>query len=145
MKTTPILSTLLAATIAFAMGNAQAATLDTERYSIEVNAVVDGLANPWGMAFLPDGSLLITEKGGALKHVKLDGTNRALTGVPAVVAAGQGGLLDVALDPEFAVNQFVYLSYSEADPDGGDGNSTAVARGKLGDDGLENGVFGLAG
>lgn len=138
MKTTPILSTLLAAAVAASFSTVQAATLDTERYSIEVNALVDGLANPWGMAFLPDSSLLITEKGGALKHVKFDGTTRTLNGVPNVVAVGQGGLLDVALDPDFSENKLVYLSYSEADPAGGDGNSTAVARGQLGDEGLEN-------
>ncbi len=73
-----------------------------------------GLAAPWGMAFLPDRRLLVTEKGGSLRLVSADGKSvSTVGGVPAVAAAGQGGLLDVALDPQFSVNRRVYLSYSE--------------------------------
>jgi glucose/arabinose dehydrogenase len=90
-----------------------------------------GLSAPWSMAFLPDGSLLVTQKGGALVRVSADGTtvSAPIAGVPAVDASGQGGLLDVALDPRFAGNRRVYLSFSE--PGSGGTNGTAVARGEL--------------
>lgn len=94
--------------------------------------VASGLRNPWALAFLPDGRMLVTEKAGTMRIVAANGTVGAeLQGVPKVEAAGQGGLLDVVLDPKFAANALVYWSYSEADPDGGRGNSTAVARGRL--------------
>ena len=90
-----------------------------------------GLAAPWGMAFLPDGGgLLVTQKAGALVIVSANGqsVSAPLAGVPAVDASGQGGLLDVALDPAFASNRLVYLAYSELV---GGANGTAVARGTL--------------
>jgi aldose sugar dehydrogenase len=91
--------------------------------------VASGLENPWAVAFLPDGRALITERPGRMRIVERDGKlSEPLAGVPPVVASGQGGLLDVVLDPQFATNQLVYWSYSEA---GDGGNSTAVARGKL--------------
>jgi glucose/arabinose dehydrogenase len=86
-------------------------------------------ANPWAMVFLPDGRLLVTERGGALRVVTQAGVVGApLTGVPAVASAGQGGLLDVALDPAFATNSRVYVSFAEA---GTGGAGLAVARGRL--------------
>ena len=93
---------------------------------------VAGFANPWAMVFLPDGRLLVTEKPGRLRLVTTGGQVTSVAGVPAVVDAGQGGLLDVALDPGFAANRRVYLSYAEAG-DGGAG--LAVARGTLAADG----------
>lgn len=73
-----------------------------------------GLVVPWGMDFLPDRRLLVTEKGGTLRLVSADGKAlSSVAGVPAVDASGQGGLMDVALDPRFAVNRRVYLSFSE--------------------------------
>lgn len=102
---------------------------ETETGSIQVTTFVDGLANPWAIAFLPDGGLLVTERAGALRTVSADGRLSApLRGVPEVAAAGQGGLLDVALDPDFAQNRRVYLSFAEA---GDGGSGTAVARGVL--------------
>jgi aldose sugar dehydrogenase len=92
--------------------------------------IASGLENPWAVAFLPDGRALVTERPGRMRIVERDGKfSEPLAGVPPVVVGGQGGLLDVVLDPQFASNQLVYWSYSEAG-DGG-GNSTAVARGKL--------------
>jgi glucose/arabinose dehydrogenase len=83
---------------------------------------------PWALAFLPDGRLLVTEKHGALKLVQPGGAIGDISGVPAVVYGGQGGLGDVALHPRFAENGLVYLSYVE----GEDGNAgAAVARAKL--------------
>lgn len=90
------------------------------------------LDNPWAMVFLPDGRMLVTEKPGRLRLVTSSGTVSTVTGTPAVVSAGQGGLLDVALDPSFATNRMVYLSYAEA---GSGGAGLAVARGTLSADG----------
>ena len=98
--------------------------------------VAEGLAHPWGMAFLPDGRLLVTERAGRLRLVESNGALGApLAGVPKVDAAGQGGLLDVAVDPGFAENHLVYFSYAEP-RDGG--NGTSVARGRLTGPGLED-------
>jgi glucose/arabinose dehydrogenase len=91
--------------------------------------VARGLQNPWGLAFLPDGSMLVTERPGRMRIVAADGTlGKPLSGLPDVDEGGQGGLLDVALDPAFAENRLVYWSYAEA---GDGGNGTAVARGRL--------------
>ena len=107
----------------------------TKAGTIRVETVATGFAHPWGLAFLPDGRMLVTERTGTLRLVSKDGKLSApLSGVPEVVVAGQGGLLDVAIDPDFKSNSLVYLSYSEP---GEGGASTAVARGKLGDGGLE--------
>jgi aldose sugar dehydrogenase len=101
-------------------------------------ALVRGLAHPWSLAFLPDfdrsGRMLVTERPGRLRIVTTRGEVGApLAGVPEVDARGQGGLLDVALDPKFADNGLVYLSYAEA---GAGGSGTAVARGRLESQGL---------
>jgi glucose/arabinose dehydrogenase len=91
--------------------------------------VARGLVNPWGLAFLPDGRLLVTEKPGRMRIVGSDGTlGSPLKGLPPVDAVGQCGLLDVALDPKFADNALIYWSYAEP---GEGGNATAVARGRL--------------
>lgn len=109
-------------------------TVDTQAGPVRVETVAEGLKRPWGMAFLPDGRMLVTERPGTLRLVAADGTvSEPLSGVPEVVAQGQGGLLDVALDPTFMTNKLIYLSYAEAG-DGGAG--TAVARGRLEDGGL---------
>ena len=98
-------------------------------------AVARGLEHPWGLAFLPDGRMLVTERPGRLRIVTSDGTVSApLAGVPKVFASGQGGLLDVALSPSFASDRLVYLSFAEP---GDAGAGTAVARGRLGEAGLE--------
>jgi aldose sugar dehydrogenase len=98
--------------------------------AVEVVTVTEGLVNPWGLAFLPDGRMLVTERPGRLRIVSADGKQMSepVTGLPAVDARGQGGLLDVAIDPAFQKNQLIYWSYAE--PKDGVNNS-AVARGKL--------------
>jgi len=94
----------------------------------EVSDFVTGLSKPWGLAFLPDGSLLITERPGQLRLFKSGALSAPIGGVPKVDARDQGGLLGLTIDPKFAQNGLVYLAYSE--PAAG-GNHAAVARGKL--------------
>jgi aldose sugar dehydrogenase len=104
---------------------------------IRVDTVRSGLEHPWGIAFLPDGRILITERPGRLRILDRNGAlSEPLAGVPTVFARGQGGLLDVAIDPRFADNRLVYLSYAE--PGEGGTAGTAVARGQLGEGRLEN-------
>ena len=100
--------------------------------AFDVVTVTEGLVNPWGLAFLPDGRMLVTEKPGQLRIVSADGKtiSAPVTGLPMVDARGQGGLLDVALDPAFQKNQLIYWSYSEPAATQGQ-NNTAVARGRL--------------
>jgi glucose/arabinose dehydrogenase len=88
-----------------------------ERHSniaINIVTVAAKLDHPWGLAFLPDGRLLVTERDGRMRTVGKDGAlSNAIQGLPPVDARGQGGLLGLALDPEFATNRLVYWSYSE--------------------------------
>ncbi|WP_165644629.1 PQQ-dependent sugar dehydrogenase, partial [Oharaeibacter diazotrophicus] len=94
-----------------------------------VEEVTAGLVYPWGMAFLPDGSMLVTEKPGRLRRLAMNGTLGApIAGVPAVVFENQGGLLDVALHPNFARNRLVYFTYARQTPTGA---ATSLARAKL--------------
>lgn len=111
-------------------------TVASDQATFRVVELADGLEHPWGMTFLPDGALLITERPGRLRILR-DGTldPAPLEGVPEVYASGQGGLLDVALDPDFASNRLIYLSYA-AQSDAGAG--TRVARARLGEGRLED-------
>jgi glucose/arabinose dehydrogenase len=98
--------------------------------ALRVETVARGLEHPWGVAILPDGRFLVTERPGRLRLIASDGTlSPPIAGVPRVVAESQGGLLDVALDPAFAQNRVIYLSFSE--PGDGDNSGTAVARARL--------------
>lgn len=108
-------------------------TFETETGAIQVSTIASGLSHPWAIAFLPgDGGMLVTERPGNLRRVASDGSvSEPVEGVPEVDARGQGGLLDVALDPQFQENRLVYLSFAEA---GEGGNGTAVARGRLNED-----------
>ena len=108
----------------------------SDQATFRVVEVAGDLEHPWAMAFLPDGDVLITERPGRLRILRegvLDPT--PLEGVPEVYASGQGGLLDIALDPDFASNRLIYLSYAA---EGEDGAGTRVARARLGDQGLED-------
>jgi aldose sugar dehydrogenase len=109
--------------------------------SVTVEQVVAGLDNPWGLAFLPDGSALVTERSGQLRRIDLVGkvVSDAIAGVPKVASSGQGGLLGLAVDPAFGSNRLIYLSFAE--PQEG-GSGTAVFRARLSDDfrKLENGT-----
>ena len=95
-------------------------------------AISSGLKKPWGIAPLPDGRLLITEKEGTMRIATTAGSLSApITGIPPVNPSGQGGLLGLAIDPDFASNRMVYWAFSDKTPDG---NLTAVAKGKLSSD-----------
>jgi glucose/arabinose dehydrogenase len=103
--------------------------------ALRVETVAKGLEHPWGLEFLPDGRMIVTERPGRLRLVDRDGrVSEPLAGVPKVFARGQGGLLDAALSPNFAKDRLVYLSYSEP---GEGGAGTSVARGQLADGRLE--------
>jgi aldose sugar dehydrogenase len=109
--------------------------LKSEQGTLEVTTMTKGLEHPWALAFLPDRQgMLVTERPGNLRVISADGKLSApLSGVPKVWAKGQGGLLDVALSPDFKQDRTVYLSYAEG---GGEGDKagTAVGRGRLSDD-----------
>ena len=107
----------------------------SELGELQLTEVVGGLEHPWSLAFLPDGQgSLITERSGRLRWLDAQGRLQAsVAGVPQVYARGQGGLLDVALSPDFARDRLVYLSYAEAD-ESDDKAGTAVGRGRLKED-----------
>mgnify|MGYP001824063364 FL=1 len=108
----------------------------TEKGTLRIQILAEGLDYPWGMAFLPDGRILVTERTGSLRIVGSDGLEKkAIRGLPEITVRGQGGLLDVALDPDFVNNRYVYLSYAAK---GKDGIGTEVARGRLDDMRLED-------
>lgn len=110
---------------------------DNAEFSVTVQDIASGLDHPWGMAFLPDGRLLVTERAGSLRILDTENNlSEPLSGTPEVFAEGQGGMLDVALHPDFENNNFVYLSFSEP----GDDNtaSTALGRGTLENGALNN-------
>ena len=133
LKLTIVLSVLVVAAFPAA---AVERLIETETGAIRVETFAAGLAHPWGVAFLPDGRMLVTERPGRLRIVSTEGqVSEPLSGLPEIDVAGQGGLLDVAIDPDFASNGLVYVTYAEA---GEGGASTAVARGKLAGGGLEN-------
>jgi glucose/arabinose dehydrogenase len=118
-----------------AIGRAQA-VLRSAKASYRLVTLSRGLEQPWGIAFLPDGRLLITERPGRLRvfaNGKLEPT--PLAGVPRTVATGQGGMLDICLHPQFASNRTLYLSFTG---EGQGGTATTVARCELGDGGLRS-------
>jgi len=127
--------TSAAAVVAPAVVRAQGIDKD-RRHATRLVTLSQGLEQPWGMAFLPDGRILVTERPGRLRVFANGRLEPApLPGVPKVAATGQGGLLDVCLHPDFARNRVLYLSYSSA---GAGGNATTVARAEWGDGGLRS-------
>ncbi len=142
MHPIPLASLALAATIASALpASAQnpPQRFKTSAGEVLVETVATGLENPWGIAFLPGGGMLVTERPGRLRLVSAEGVvSPPIKGLPAIRAQGQGGLLDVALDPRFLDNRTVYLTFAE--PRGEGQGGTSVARARLSADGasLEN-------
>lgn len=124
-----VMALLVALSVAAGVAPASAQLrVNSQNGAVLVETLVSGLEHPWGLAFLPDRRMLVTERPGRLRLVTHGGLSPPLSGVPAVFARGQGGLLDIALDPEFADNRLVYLSYAEP---GEGGAGTAVARARL--------------
>lgn len=112
-----------------------ASLLLTHAHALEIapEVVAQKLQNPWAVAFLPDGQFLVTERPGRMRVVAADGTLAApLLGLPAIAAGGQGGLLDVLLDSDFARNRTLYFCYAEPATNGS--NGTALAKARLSDD-----------
>ena len=109
--------------------SAQGQTFNSSAGPLAVETIARGLVHPWALAFLPDGNMLVTERPGRIRIVARDGTlSEPLAGVPRVFASGQGGLLDIILDRDFARNRTIYFSYAEPFDGGG---RTALARAKL--------------
>jgi glucose/arabinose dehydrogenase len=125
-------ATLLAVSFLIATGTrGEQLGFDSSAGELEVRTVARGLVNPWALAFLPDGTMLVTERPGRMRIVTTEGqVSPPLKGVPDVWASGQGGLLDVAADKSFAQNKTVYFCFAERADGGG---RTAVARARLND------------
>ncbi len=98
-------------------------------YRYKLQMVVDALDNPWGLAFLPDNSMLITEKGGDLIHFK-NGNKIFISGLPGIDVNGQGGFLDIVLHPDYTQNGWIYFTYASSEGSGS-GSHTALMRAKL--------------
>ena len=110
---------------------AQTQRIATQTVQLDVETVATGLQHPWSIAFLPDGRMLVTERPGRLNWIGLDGKPRRITGLPPIAAGGQGGLLDVALTPNFATSRELVFSFTEPRDDG---NGTSVALARLSND-----------
>ena len=136
----PVTAAAAALTIALSFASAQvpSGVQRSALHDYRVVTVAEGLMNPWSIAFLPGGDMLVTERPGRLRIVR-NGTllPTAVSGTPTVLAQGQGGLLDVVPHPQFAQNKLLYLSYSKPLPEG-TGATTAVARGRFENDQLTN-------
>ena len=107
----------------------------SKHQSFRIDTVAKGLDVPWGIAFLPDGDLLVTERSGQLFRFGGSKLKAIISGVPEVMAQGQGGLMDIVLHPKYKENGWIYISYSKKAPDGVGGN-TAIFRAKLKDNKL---------
>ena len=125
----------------FAESNAPKSNIfKSSSMTVRLDTVLRGIGSPWGLAFLPNGDMLCTERGGVLYRLAPGGQPRPVAGVPPVLAEGQGGLLDVELHPKFAENSLIYLSYSKfRDSSGSRYNTTAVFRARLDGDRLVDG------
>ncbi|GEK46270.1 pyrroloquinoline-quinone glucose dehydrogenase [Bisbaumannia pacifica] len=131
-----LIAGLLAAPLSLPAAEVVHEHLTSDHHDFRLVRLADGLNHPWSLALLPDGRLLVSERGGRLWLLEGD-TRRALDGLPAVSARGQGGLLDLALPPDFGGgdgdNDWLYFTYSRPGPGG---SATALARARLGDAGL---------
>ncbi|MDH5379644.1 MAG: PQQ-dependent sugar dehydrogenase [Cyclobacteriaceae bacterium] len=112
---------------------------EAKNLTVRLDTVMAGVQHPWGIAFLSEGAMLVTERSGKLYHISSTLDTTVVSGVPPVLAMGQGGLLDVELHPRFSENKLVYISYSKLVMEGMDSlSTTAVVKGKLNGTSLEN-------
>jgi len=118
----------LAACLAATASQAAGIDVATKAVKLKAEMVAEGLDHPWGLDFLPDGSAIVTERGGTMRILAGGTLSEPIEGVPEVSARGQGGLLDVAASPHFSEDRLIYFSFSQP---GREGAGTAVARGKL--------------
>jgi aldose sugar dehydrogenase len=126
----PVPCLLLVLAIGCGAAGAASQEFDSKSGRIRLVTVASGLEHPWALAFLPDGRMLVTERPGRLRFVNPDGTkSEPLSGVPEVYAEGQGGMMDLVLDPDYQQNHTIWLTYSEP---GEGGAGTALARATLG-------------
>ncbi|WP_300544813.1 PQQ-dependent sugar dehydrogenase [Maricaulis sp.] len=134
-----VVASTLALAVLTGSALAQSTIHETEQADFTVETVAEGLEFPWSLAFLPDGDMLVTEREGRLRYID-DGTLREapVEGLPDILVENQGGLLGLALHPEFAETRWVYFAFSEGTASA---NRTALARGRLSEDGRAlNGV-----
>lgn len=118
---------------------AHAEPIKTRWVDVEVETVADGLERPWGLAFLGEGRMLVSELPGRLRIVEADGTlGQPISGLPEVRVRNQGGLLDVTLAPDYAESKRIYISWSEPESAGSNVTSTAVAHARLEDGALHD-------
>lgn len=130
-----LIAALSAALLGAAIWATPKALRRLDNQGLRAVTVASGLQHPWALAFLPDGRMLVTERPGRMRIVSPDGAvSPPLQGLPPVGVNGEGGLMDVALDPDFAANRLIYWSYAEPASEAADRLGTAVARGRL--DGL---------
>jgi aldose sugar dehydrogenase len=127
---------LFLAGAAATVSGAPALALDSRSGPLRVDRVMGGLNEPWGLAFLPGGGFLVTERGGRLTGVSSDGTVTRIGGLPGVDVNGQGGLLDVMVPRDFGESRLVFLSFALAQRRGGSGTALASGRWEPGTDRL---------
>jgi aldose sugar dehydrogenase len=114
------------------VASANSETIKTRWADVKVDTVASGLSHPWGLAFLNDGRMLVTERAGNLRIIDANGAvGEPIAGLPEIKVRGQGGLFDIALSPNFSQDQLIYFAYAEPQTPGSDTTSTAVARAKL--------------
>jgi len=125
---TKIIASITAFTLIACQSHSQPSEIGPNNSSIQFEEVAGGLNNPWGMAFLPNGDILVTEKEGEIRIIR-DGEllDNKVQGVPEIYVRGQGGLMDIELHPEFENNHWLYLSYGSEEGKGSGGNTT-IAR-----------------
>ncbi|MBT4490202.1 MAG: PQQ-dependent sugar dehydrogenase [Rhodospirillaceae bacterium] len=127
-----ILPLTLSALLGCAIPASAGQSYNSTHYELRLVTIAEGLRSPWGLAFLPGGGMLVTERAGGIRIIPAAGQmSPRLAGAPAVYPYGQGGMLDVALDPDYAANNLIYLSYAEPGTSGRGGSGTAVARARL--------------
>lgn len=132
MKSLPFALGLAALSITTLGNPVQANTIDTRWATVQVETIAEGLQHPWGIAFLGNGRMLVTERAGTMRIIEADGTlGEPITGLPEVKVRNQGGLLDVTLSPTYDSDRTIFLSYSEPESEGSEVTSTAVARARL--------------